>query len=254
MQTTEIRETWTALYARLSLDDGNVGESMSIQSQKAILTRKAEELGIYNYQFYVDDGYSGTNFNRPGFQRMMEDAKAGRIKSIVIKDFSRFGRDYLEVGNYLEKILPVLGIRIISINDGFDSINSSGFTGGMSVALKNMLNAMYSRDLSRKVRSAMKTHAKNGEYMPAFPKYGYIKDPEDKHHLVIDPEAAETVKLIFTMAADGKTKGQIAKYLNETHVLTCREYMCRKGIKMHRENEKEKKLWSVTNNLRYAQK
>ena len=168
------------------------------------------------------------------------------IKSIVIKDFSRFGRDYLEVGNYLEKILPVLGIRIISINDGFDSINSSGFTGGMSVALKNMLNAMYSRDLSRKVRSAMKTHAKNGEYMPAFPKYGYIKDPEDKHHLVIDPEAAETVKLIFTMAADGKTKGQIAKYLNETHVLTCREYMCRKGIKMHRENEKEKKLWSVT--------
>lgn len=92
----------------------------------------------------------------------------------------------------------------------------------------------------------MKTHAKNGEYMPAFPKYGYIKDPEDKHHLVIDPEAAEIVKLIFTMAADGKTKGQIAKYLNETHVLTCREYMCRKGIKMHRENEKEKKLWSVT--------
>ena len=177
---------------------------------------------------------------------LVEDAKAGRIKSIVIKDFSRFGRDYLEVGNYLEKILPVLGIRIISINDGFDSINSSGFTGGMSVALKNMLNAMYSRDLSRKVRSAMKTHAKNGEYMPAFPKYGYIKDPEDKHHLVIDPEAAEIVKLIFTMAADGKTKGQIAKHLNETHVLTCREYMCRKGIKMHRENEKEKKLWSVT--------
>ena len=105
---------------------------------------------------------------------------------------------------------------------------------------------MYSRDLSRKVRSAMKTHAKNGEYMPAFPKYGYIKDPEDKHHLVIDPEAAEIVKLIFTMAADGRTKGQIAKHLNETHVLTCREYMCRKGIKMHRENEKEKKLWSVT--------
>lgn len=155
---------------------------------------------------YVDDGYSGTNFNRPGFQRMMEDAKTGRIKSIVIKDFSRFGRDYLEVGNYLEKILPVLGIRIISINDGFDSINSSGFTGGMSVALKNMLNAMYSRDLSRKVRSAMKTHAKNGEYMPAFPKYGYIKDPEDKHHLVIDPEAAEIVKLIFTMAQMGKQK------------------------------------------------
>ena len=106
---------------------------------------------------------------------MMEDAKTGRIKSIVIKDFSRFGRDYLEVGNYLEKILPVLGIRIISINDGFDSINSSGFTGGMSVALKNMLNAMYSRDLSRKVRSAMKTHAKNGDICRLFPNMDILK-------------------------------------------------------------------------------
>ena len=243
-----------AVYIRLSSEDNDVdgsikAESNSVSAQRMLINefiKKQDEFINCSVVEYVDDGYSGTNFNRPGFQRMMEDAKAGRIKSIVIKDFSRFGRDYLEVGNYLEKILPVLGIRIISINDGFDSINSSGFTGGMSVALKNMLNAMYSRDLSRKVRSAMKTHAKNGEYMPAFPKYGYIKDPEDKHHLVIDPEAAETVKLIFTMAADGKTKGQIAKYLNETHVLTCREYMCRKGIKMHRENEKEKKLWSVT--------
>ena len=243
-----------AVYIRLSSEDNDVdgsikAESNSVSAQRMLINefiKKQDEFTNCPVVEYVDDGYSGTNFNRPGFQRMMEDAKTGRIKSIVIKDFSRFGRDYLEVGNYLEKILPVLGIRIISINDGFDSINSSGFTGGMSVALKNMLNAMYSRDLSQKVRSAMKTHAKNGEYMPAFPKYGYIKDPEDKHHLVIDPEAAEIVKLIFTMAADGKTKGQIAKYLNETHVLTCREYMCRKGIKMHRENEKEKKLWSVT--------
>ena len=203
---------------------------------------------------YVDDGYSGTNFNRPGFQRMMEDAKAGRIKSIVIKDFSRFGRDYLEVGNYLEKILPVLGIRIISINDGFDSINSSGFTGGMSVALKNMLNAMYSRDLSRKVRSAMKTHAKNGEYMPAFPKYGYIKDPEDKHHLVIDPEAAETVKLIFTMAADGKTKGQIAKYLNENPCAYMQGVYVQKRYKNAQRKRKRKETLVSHNNLRYAQK
>ena len=245
-----------AVYIRLSSEDNDVdgsikAESNSVSAQRMLINefiKKQDEFTNCPVVEYVDDGYSGTNFNRPGFQRMVEDAKAGRIKSIVIKDFSRFGRDYLEVGNYLEKILPVLGIRIISINDGFDSINSSGFTGGMSVALKNMLNAMYSRDLSRKVRSAMKTHAKNGEYMPAFPKYGYIKDPEDKHHLVIDPEAAEIVKLIFTMAADGRTKGQIAKHLNETHVLTCREYMCRKGLKMHRENEKEKKLWSVVEN------
>ena len=102
MQTTEIRETWTALYARLSLDDGNVGESMSIQSQKAILTRKAEELGIYNYQFYVDDGYSGTNFNRPSFQQMIADIEAGKVTCVITKDLSRLGRNYLESGAYIE--------------------------------------------------------------------------------------------------------------------------------------------------------
>ena len=158
-----------AVYIRLSSEDNDVdgsikAESNSVSAQRMLINefiKKQDEFTNCPVVEYVDDGYSGTNFNRPGFQRMVEDAKAGRIKSIVIKDFSRFGRDYLEVGNYLEKILPVLGIRIISINDGFDSINSSGFTGGMSVALKNMLNAMYSRDLSRKVRSAMKTHAKN---------------------------------------------------------------------------------------------
>ena len=170
-----------AIYVRLSKEDGDVAtagkrESNSISNQKNLIKNfLKDKKDIVVVSERVDDGYSGSNFNRPGFQRMMEDAKAGRIKSIVIKDFSRFGRDYLEVGNYLEKILPVLGIRIISINDGFDSINSSGFTGGMSVALKNMLNAMYSRDLSRKVRSAMKTHAKNGEYMPAFQNMDILK-------------------------------------------------------------------------------
>ena len=137
-----------AVYIRLSSEDNDVdgsikAESNSVSAQRMLINefiKKQDEFINCSVVEYVDDGYSGTNFNRPGFQRMMEDAKAGRIKSIVIKDFSRFGRDYLDVGNYLEKILPVLGIRIISINDGFDSINSSGFTGGMSVALKNMLN------------------------------------------------------------------------------------------------------------------
>lgn len=133
-----------AVYIRLSSEDNDVdgsikAESNSVSAQRMLINefiKKQDEFTNCPVVEYVDDGYSGTNFNRPGFQRMMEDAKTGRIKSIVIKDFSRFGRDYLEVGNYLEKILPVLGIRIISINDGFDSINSSGFTGGMSVALK----------------------------------------------------------------------------------------------------------------------
>lgn len=243
-----------ALYIRLSLEDGDVdgvtkAESNSVNAQRHLLSEfyaNQEEFQNIPSLEYVDDGYSGTNFNRPAFRRMMEDASAGRIGIIVVKDFSRFGRDDLEVGNYLEKILPLLGVRFISVNDGFDSENYSGITGGMNVALKNMLNAMYSRDLSKKVRSAMTTHAQKGEYMPAFPPYGYLKDSENKHHLIVDPEAAAIVKLVFTMAADGKTKGQIAKYLNENNVMTCREYMHQKGVRLHGENEKAKKLWSVT--------
>lgn len=243
-----------AKYIRLSSEDADVdgkakGESNSVTAQRKLITgfllSQKEFAGIPAAE-YVDDGYSGTNFQRPGFQRMMEDAKAGRVSVIVVKDFSRFGRDHLEVGNYLEKILPLLGVRLISVNDGFDSANCAGVTGGMSVALKNMLNAMYSRDLSKKVRSAMTTHAVNGEYMPAHPKYGYRKDPADRHHLVIDPEAAEVVRLVFTMAAEGKNKNQIAKYLNENHVPTCQEHMHKEGIKVHVSIQKEKKLWSVT--------
>ena len=140
MQTTEIRETWTALYARLSLDDGNVGESMSIQSQKAILTRKAEELGIYNYQFYVDDGYSGTNFNRPSFQQMIADIEAGKVTCVITKDLSRLGRNYLESGAYIEVFFPKHQVRYIAVNDGVDSANS----GEMDITpFKNILNEFY---------------------------------------------------------------------------------------------------------------
>ena len=142
MQTTEIRETWTALYARLSLDDGNVGESMSIQSQKAILTRKAEELGIYNYRFYVDDGYSGTNFNRPSFQQMIADIEAGKVTCVITKDLSRLGRNYLESGAYIEVFFPKHQVRYIAVNDGVDSANS----GEMDITpFKNILNEFYSR-------------------------------------------------------------------------------------------------------------
>ena len=241
-----------AVYIRLSSEDNDVdgsikAESNSVSAQRMLINefiKKQDEFTNCPVVEYVDDGYSGTNFNRPGFQRMMEDAKAGRIKSIVIKDFSRFGRDYLEVGNYLEKILPVLDIRIISINDGFDSINSSGFTGGMSVALKNMLNAMYSRDLSRKVRSAMKTHAKNGEYMPAFPKYGYIKDPEDKHHLVIDIHNGGRWE---NKRTDSKiSERNPCAYMPGVYV--------QKRYKNAQRKRKRKETLVSHNNLRYAQK
>jgi DNA invertase Pin-like site-specific DNA recombinase len=243
-----------ALYIRLSEDDDNIdgetkSESNSVTAQRNLLTEFVEQQKEFvdiPCVEYVDDGYSGTNFQRPSFKRMMEDAKCGRISIIVIKDFSRFGRDYLEVGSYLEKILPLLGVRLLSVNDGFDSYNCSGTTGGMSIALKNMLNAMYSKDLSKKVRTAMATHARNGEYVSSRATYGYIKDPADKHQLVIDPEAAEIVRLIFTMAADGKNKGQIALYLNENKVMTCREYFKTRNITIGGEDTKEKKLWSTS--------
>lgn len=243
-----------AIYIRLSMEDGNVDgekktESNSVSAQRRLLRdfiAKQEEFRNISAVEYVDDGFSGTNFNRPSFQRMMVDARGGRLGTIIVKDFSRFGRDDLEVGNYLEKIFPLLGVRFISVNDGFDSNNYSGVTGGISIALKNMLNAMYSRDLSKKVRSALATHVKKGEYVTAFTPYGYLKDPGNKHQLIVDPEAAEVVKLVFTMAAEGKTKNQIARYLNENNVMTCREHMRQKGVRLRGTNEKEKKLWTVS--------
>ena len=196
MQTTEIRETWTALYARLSLDDGNVGESMSIQSQKAILTRKAEELGIYNYQFYVDDGYSGTNFNRPSFQQMIADIEAGKVTCVITKDLSRLGRNYLESGAYIEVFFPKHQVRYIAVNDGVDSANS----GEMDITpFKNILNEFYSRDVSKKVKSGKYIRASQGKFMGTHAPSGYQKDPEDKNHLIADEETAPTVRIFSSL-------------------------------------------------------
>ena len=215
MQTTEIRETWTALYARLSLDDGNVGESMSIQSQKAILTRKAEELGIYNYQFYVDDGYSGTNFNRPSFQQMIADIEAGKVTCVITKDLSRLGRNYLESGAYIEVFFPKHQVRYIAVNDGVDSANS----GEMDITpFKNILNEFYSRDVSKKVKSGKYIRASQGKFMGTHAPFGYQKDPEDKNHLLVDEETAPIVRQIFRWALEGHGPNFIRRRLEEQKV------------------------------------
>ena len=244
----------TAVYIRLSDEDNNVdgiikAESNSVAAQRILIRdyiQRNNLSALSDTLEYVDDGFSGTNFQRPAFRRMMDDAKRGEIGCIIVKDFSRFGRDHLETGNYLERIFPLLGIRFISVNDGFDSEDCMGMTGGMSVALKNIINSMYSRDLSKKVRSAMGTRAARGEYMGAFAPYGYLKDPENIHQLIPDEEAAEIVRMVFTMAAEGKKKPEIARYLNEQKIPTCMEHFQKIGLKRKCHKEKEKKLWTIT--------
>lgn len=244
----------TAVYIRLSDEDSNVdkivkAESGSVAAQRILIRDYISRnclSGEDDIIEYVDDGFSGMNFSRPAFRKMMDDAKKGKISCIIVKDFSRLGRDHLETGSYLEKIFPLLGIRFISVNDQFDSADCRGMTGGMSVALKNIINAMYSRDLSKKVRSAMGTRAARGEYMGALVPYGYQKNPENIHQLIPDEEAAEVVRLIFTMAAEGKKKPEIARFLNGQGIPTCMEHFQKIGLKRAGFREKEKKLWTVT--------
>lgn len=223
------------MYLRLSNEDTNKEkneESNSISAQRVLLTKHIEELmqgQPYSITEFCDDGFSGTNFNRPGVQALIEAAKSGNINMIIVKDFSRFGRDYLEVGRYLEYIFPILQIQFVSVNDNYDSSDKFGTTGGMSVALKNLVYGMYSADLSKKIRSARNIRARNGEFVGQYAPYGYRKNPEDKHELLIDENAAWVVRKIFQMAADGINHSEIARQLNETEIPTRYLYHKLKG-------------------------
>lgn len=224
-----------ALYLRLSNEDSDKEkseESNSISAQRALLTKHTEELmqgQPYSITEFCDDGYSGTDFNRPGVQALIGAAKSGSISMIVVKDFSRFGRDYLEVGRFLEYIFPILQIRFVSVNDNYDSDDKFGTTGGMSVALKNLVYGMYSADLSKKVRSARDIRVRNGEFVGQFAPYGYMKNPEDKHGLLIDENVAWVVRRIFRQAADGVSHAEIARQLNEEGIPTRYMYHQLKG-------------------------
>ena len=224
-----------AIYIRLSIEDENVDgrtkkESDSVTSQRILLKSFViEQLGVDETDIleYVDDGVSGTHFKRQGFQQLQEDMKDGKIGCVVVKDFSRFGRDYLEVGFYIEYIFPLLQIRFISINDSYDSAASSGMTGGMNVALKNLVYNMYSLDLSKKISSAMQTRMKNGTRLPVNARYGYKKGKDGR--LEIDPDAAEVVKMIFQMAAEGTSFAEITRELNRRGIATCDEQKLSRG-------------------------
>lgn len=224
-----------AIYLRLSNEDhdkGRLEESNSISAQRTLLTRHIGEMMQgqgYSIVEFCDDGYSGTDFKRPGVQAMIGAAKSGSINMIVVKDFSRFGRDYLEVGRFLEYIFPILQVRFVSVNDGYDSADKSGATGGMGVALKNLVYAMYSADLSKKVRSARDTRVRNGEFVGQFAPYGYRKNPEDRHELLVDEDVAWVVRKVFHMAADGVSHTEIARQLNEEGIPTRYMYHRLKG-------------------------
>ncbi len=205
----------TALYCRLSQDDGNVGDSVSIQSQKAILEKYAREMGKTAYSFYVDDGYSGTNFQRPSFQRMIADIEDGKIDTVITKDLSRLGRNYLESGAYIEVFFPQHHVRYIAVNDGVDSEQN----GGLDITpFKNILNEFYSRDISKKVKSGKHIRALEGKFMGVTAPFGYRKDPQDKNHLIVDEVTAPTVRLIYSLALEGYGTNRIGKVLYERKI------------------------------------
>lgn len=231
------------LYIRLSdADDDlkNKTESNSVANQRALLyqyIKSHEELRLYEAVEFIDDGFSGTNDRRPSFERMIEALKNGESKLVLCKDFSRFFRDYVEIGDYLERIFPFLGVRFISVNDSYDSDDYKGTTGGMDVVMRYIVYSYYSRDLSQKIKTVLRSKIKHGEYIASHAPYGYIKDPQDKHKLIPDPVAAPIVQRIFALACEGKKVGQIARILNEDHVETPAAHFAR----IHPDSKKHKK-------------
>ncbi len=215
----------TALYCRLSRDDGTESESNSIGNQKKLLSQKAKEMGLTDTKYYVDDGYTGTNFNRPGFQQLIDDIEIGLVSAVMVKDLSRLGRDYVSVGNYTDSYFPEHNVRFIAVNDAIDSDE-----GESEIApFKNILNEMYARDISKKIRSSHRLRGSMGEPLSQ-PPYGYMKSAENKKKWIIDPEAATVVKSIFKMCLDGKGNETIARELQENKVLIPMAYWRSKGL------------------------
>lgn len=237
LESADIKEKkiWSvAVYIRLSQEDSDNGEekreSNSITSQKALLNEFIDENDdLIVYDTYIDDGYTGTDFNRPGFQRVLEDMKKGNINCILVKDLSRLGRNYIEVGNYIEQIFPLFNIRFIALNDSVDSFKNPTSTNTILIPFKNLINDEYCRDTSIKIKSALNGRKKKGEFVGAFASYGYIKSPKDNHKLIIDPESAEIVKKIFEWKVnEGLGNLSICHRLNDMGILSPTGYKRKK--------------------------
>ena len=220
-QSYNAGEKITALYCRLSRDDELQGDSNSIINQKAILQKYADDNGFRNTFLFVDDGYSGTTFDRPDWNRLMGLVDEGRVGTIIVKDMSRLGRDYLKVGMYTEMVFPNADIRFIAINNGVDSANQS--ENDMTPFI-NIFNEFYAKDTSRKIRAVFKAKGQSGKPLSTNPPYGYVKDPEDKTHWLVDEKAAEVVREIFRLCIQGYGVSEIAKEITKQHILNPTAY------------------------------
>ncbi|MCD8016539.1 MAG: recombinase family protein [Oscillospiraceae bacterium] len=230
MQKITDRTYHAAIYLRLSQEDGDItasgkNESNSISTQRDLIhgyLQKQPDI-LFETEF-CDDGYTGTNFDRPGFNEMMTAVREKRVDCIIVKDLSRFGRDYIESGKYIQKVFPMLGIRFIAINDGYDSADTGNQSNDFVLPFKNLINDSYCRDISIKSRTNLEVKRRNGEFVSNFAVYGYMRSPDDKHKLVVDEEAAATVRNIFNWKQNGWNAQQIANHLNKVHIPSPMEY------------------------------
>ncbi len=237
-----------ALYLRLSKEDGDmVDESNSITNQRYILRRFVEqrpEFDSYEIKEYIDDGFSGKNFERPGVQNLLEDVKSGKVHGIVVKDFSRFGRNHIEVGNYIEKIFPLLDIRFIAVNNSFDSKDYIGTTPDMDVAFENLMYDYFSEENSVKIKNDLMGRRMRGNYLATFAAFGYKKSPSDHNRIIVDEEAAAIVRIIFEKYAEYGVKTEVARYLNRQGIPTPQIYAMKNGCSYQWKYHEEKKLWN----------
>lgn len=236
MHTSSETVYYATPYYRVSVDDGvhtvsGRGESNSISNQRRLIEDFVRDKpDILLGEERIDDGFSGVNFERPAFKQMMEDIKTGKTNCIIVKDLSRFGRNYIEAGRYIQKIFPYLGVRFIAVNDHYDSICANDMESGIMIPFRNLINDSYSRDLSVKVRSQFELKRRRGEFIGSFAVYGYQKDPKNRNHLVVDPYAASVVRMIFQWRISGMSNEKIADKLNKQGILSPAEYKRSQGL------------------------
>ena len=233
----------TAIYARLSRED-NLSNSDSIENQIALLERYIDaRFYLQLADIFADNGFTGTDFERPEWQRLMEAVQQRKINCIIVKDLSRLGRNYIETGEFLEKICPFFGIRFIAVNDNFDT-DTAEANGQLSVSLSNIINDYYAKDISRKVTSALRSKMEKGEYIGSWEKYGYVKSPENKNQLIVNPETAPVVRMIYQWRSEGMSYMGINKKLNDMGIPSPGQYKADRGIVTNNNQKPRKILWN----------